>query len=166
MAKAKPKKAAVTKQTESAVPEMSAEQLAKAANVPAGFKAKRVLTLPVVTIKKKGESRVLTINDGIRISKVEGKLDKETGVREKPAKICTVTDAITGEMGTFLVPAVIQSNLEKEYCELILDKDGKVTGVVPGTEKYVGLTFHMANLGKRKDTQRYNDFSLSEVEAS
>ncbi len=141
---------------------MTGAQLAAASALPAGFKTAKILTLPVITIKKKGEGRVLTIKDAIRVSKVEGKVGAD-GVRQKPANICTAIDAVTGEMGTFLVPSVVQGNLEKEYAKVIFDKEGKAKGVEPGTEKYVGKTFHIVNLGKRSEGQRYNDFKIAEV---
>lgn len=165
MAKRKPSDKTDADKTADDAPEMSGAELAQKAKLPAGFKVAKILTLPTIVLKKKGEARILTIKDAIRISKVEGKKNAD-GTREKPAKICTAIDAQTGEMGTFLVPAVVQSNLEKEYAEVVMDKEGKITGVKPGTEKYVGKTFHIVNMGKRTPGQRYNDFTISEVTTS
>ena len=145
MPKAKPNAAKTGPKKQQVLDNAAAVAAAKA---PEGFKTKRVITLPTIVIKEPGTSRVLTLVDAFRISKVEAKPAAD-GTKVKPATICTATDAVSGEMGIFIVPTVVLSNLERDYPE----------------EGYVGKTFHIANLGKRKESQRYNDFSISEVEA-
>ncbi len=145
MAKAKPNAAGKAgKKTQV----LDTQAAVSAAKVPEGFKAKRVVTLPTIVIKEAGTARILKIVDAFRVSKVEGK-PMADGTKQKPATVCTATDMQTGEMGIFIVSAVVQSNLERDYPE----------------ESYVGKAFHISNLGKRKDTQKYNDFSITEVEA-
>ncbi len=112
--------------------------------LPAGFKTKRMVTMPSLSLKD-DEGRALLIVDAIRVSKV---VDKSPQKRE-PANICSVSDVETGEAFTFLVPKVVQANLERDY----------------PNEGYVGLTFYVENLGKRTESQRYNDFRIVELEA-
>lgn len=142
MAKAKPTSA--NKKARSAPVAAPAE----AANLPAGFKTKRIITLPTLSFKDVGKGRAVLFNDAMRESQVEGKPDKD-GVKPKKATIATVTDAQSGEMYICIVPTVVQSNLERDY---------------PG-EKYVGVTFWIVNMGKRKEGQRYNDYSIAEIDA-
>lgn len=122
------------------------------ADLPEGFKVKRSVTLPVIVIKKAGDFRVLKITDAMRISKIEDKKAAKTADGEKkrePATICTVIDVKSGEMGTFIVNAVVKSNLERDY----------------PNDSYVDKTFYIKNRGKRQESQRYNDFDIHEVEA-
>ena len=117
-------------------------------NLPEGIKLVRRLTMPSLVMKKLGERRFLAIADALRVSKVPGKVNKE-GVQEKPATICTVGDVETGEVFTWLVPAVVQSTFTQEY---------------EGTD-YVGRTFVVENLGKREG-KRHVDFAVAEVDPS
>ena len=123
--------------------------IASTTTMPAGFKAKRVITLPSLAIKNAGEAHTLKILDEMRISNVAGKVNKETGLPEKPATVCTAVDIGTGQQVIFIVSAVVKGNLERDY------PDGA----------YVGLLFYIKNMGKRKEGQRYNDFEIVEVEA-
>lgn len=116
--------------------------------IPAGFKVKRNITLPVLVLKVPNVPRIIKISEPMHVSTVPGKTLAD-GTREKPATICAVVDVETGETCNFLVPAVVQKNLDESY------PDGA----------YVGKTFYVENLGKRKDGQRYNDFKIMEVEA-
>lgn len=116
-------------------------------DLPEGIKAKRVVTLPSFAIKKPGESRTVKILDAMRVSKIVQKADEKGKTRE-PATICTVVDLATGEQATMIVAAVVKANLERDYAG----------------EKYVGLSFYIKNLGKRTESQRYNDFQIVEVE--
>lgn len=118
-----------------------------AAKIPDGFKVKRNITLPVLVLKKAGDKRIVEIQDEMRVSKIEQKADAQ-GKKREPATICTVADAQTGEQFTMLVPAVVKSNLLRDYPEA----------------KYVGKVFMIENMGKRTEAQRYNDFRIYEVE--
>lgn len=115
-------------------------------NLPAGFKMVRQITVPSLSIKKIGDFRVLRFNDEMRVSKVIEKAEAGKKPRE-PATICGVTDTATGELFTFIVPAVVKSNIERDYAEA----------------SYVGKVFYIKNMGKRNETQRYNDFQVLEV---
>jgi hypothetical protein len=117
-------------------------------SMPAGFKAKRVVTLPSMVLKAVGQAATVKILDEIRVSKVEGKPDAE-GKKQKPADICTVTNVESGEQAILLVPAVVKSNLERDY----------------PSAGYVDKVFFIRCDGKRKEGQRYNDFTIIEVEA-
>ncbi len=121
--------------------------------LPAGVTIKRRITLPSLAIKKAGESRILAFADAMRESKVVTK--QADGTERKPAMIATVGDCLTGEMFIFIVPTVVHANLARDYPATA---DG-----VPG---YVGKAFQIVNKGKRSDSQRYNDFEISEVEVN
>lgn len=116
------------------------------ANLPEGVKIVKRITLPSLAIKKAGESRILAFADQMRESKVITK--QADGTPRKPAMIATVGDCLTGEMFIFIVPTVVHANLERDYPD--------------GT--YVGKAFQVVNKGKRSESQRYNDFEISEVE--
>lgn len=126
--------------------------------LPAGVKVKRHVTLPSLAIKAAGQTEILTIMDEMRISTIKQKADA-TKPRE-PATICTAGKHGTGELVTFIVPAVVKSNLLRDYC--------KPSGVQELSEVkehgYVKKTFMISNRGKRNANQRYNDFEISEVE--
>lgn len=118
-----------------------------AANLPEGFKVKRSITLPVLVLKKQGDTATVLIQDAMRVSKVETKADA-SGKKREPATICTVVKVDSGEQFTMLVPAVVKANLLRDYPD----------------DDYVGKTFMIQNMGKRTEAQRYNDFRIFEVE--
>jgi hypothetical protein len=120
-----------------------------ARELPPGLVLKRRITLPSLSMKKKGDLRYLVIADVMRVSKVVDKPTADGKVKD-PATVCTVGDVLSGEVFTWLVPAVCKSNLQNEYQE----------------DTYVGKCFAVENMGRRSEGQRYNDFSLSEVDAS
>lgn len=122
---------------------------ATAAKLPEGFKIKRSITLPVLVLKKAGDSKTVKIQDAMRVSKIEQKADA-AGKKREPATICTVVEVLTGEQFTMLVPAVVKSNLLRDYPD----------------DTYVGKVFMIENMGKRTEAQRYNDFRIYEVEAA
>jgi hypothetical protein len=115
-------------------------------SLPAGYKTARVVTLPSLVLKEAGQSVTVKILDAIRVSQVKGKPDKD-GKEQKAADICTIADVTTGEQAILLVPAVVKSNLERDYVD----------------EGYVGDVFFLRCDGKRKAGQRYNDFTIIEV---
>ncbi|MHB8674563.1 MAG: hypothetical protein ACYDAK_12925 [Candidatus Limnocylindrales bacterium] len=121
--------------------------------LPQGIELKRRLTLPSLVMKTKGEIRFLAIADALRASKVPGKVNKSTGEQEKPATICTVGDVQTGEVFTWLVPAVVKSVFEQEKPDGAAD------------DWYVGKCFMVENLGKREG-KRHVDFAVAEVDPS
>jgi hypothetical protein len=133
----------------SAANKEAAPPVAMNVKLPEGFKVKRQVTLPSLALKQVNVSRVLRINDEMRISKIQDKPDAQ-GKKREPATICTVTDLETGVLYTLIVPAVVKANLERDY------PDGK----------YVGLAFQITNMGKRSESQRYNDYQILEVEAA
>lgn len=126
-------------------------------NLPKGIALVRRLTMPSLVMKKLGERRFLAIADALRVSRVPGKPlkvpvkleDGSVQTHEKPATICTVGDVETGEVFTWLVPAVVQSTFTQDY---------------EGTD-YVGRTFMVENLGKREG-KRHVDFAVAEVDPS
>lgn len=127
------------------------------ANLPAGITVKRHVTLPSLAIKEKGQAEILTIMDPLRVSKIKQK-DKESN--REPATICTIGRHVgehnpkaTQGMFTFIVPTVVKGNLERDYVD---EKTGEI--------HYVGKSFFIRNLGKRTESQRYNDFEIFEVD--
>lgn len=116
--------------------------------LPEGMRVARVVTMPSLVMKEVNEPRCLLVVSEMRVSTVKGKKNAD-GTYEKPATVCDVGDIQTGEQMVFLVPAVVQKNLEDMY---------------PNAE-YVGKTFYIENLGKRKSGQRYNDFKIVELAA-
>ena len=123
-------------------------------DIPEGYKAKRAITLPSLSIKP-GTFYNLRIEDAMRISTVRDKPAFEADGKTKkkprdPATICTVTDVITGEQYTYLVNSVVQENLRRDF----------------PNDTYVGKVFKIANMGKRQENQKYYDFSIIELEAS
>jgi hypothetical protein len=125
--------------------------LATSRTLPEGITLKRRLTLPSLVLKTMGEVRFLAVADAIRASKVPGK-KKPDGTYEDPATICTVGDVQTGEVFTWLVPAVVKSVFVQEAPENQPDW-------------YVGKCFMIENRGKREG-RRHTDFSVTEVDAS
>ncbi len=117
------------------------------ANLPSGFKVTRRVTMPSLALKKTGDNRVLLFMDAMRVSNIKGKPDADGKTRE-PATVSTVTDLQTGEQLIFIVPSVVKANLERDYPK----------------DSYVGKAFAIENRGRRNENQRYNDFSIMEVE--
>lgn len=115
------------------------------ANLPAGMKIKRVITVPSLVMKTQNEGRFLRFDEKIHPSKVPGKV--VDGKQEKPANVALVTDIATGEQLNFLVPAVVIANLNEEY----------------PAGAYVGKIFAIQNVGKREN-KRYTDFRIAECE--
>ena len=134
-----------------------AVSMALSAPLPSGIVLKRRLTVPSLVMKTKGERRFLAIADALRESKVPGKQlkapikleDGTVQTHEKPATICTVGDVETGEVFTWLVPAVVKSTFVQEG-------EG---------DWYVGRCFMVENLGKREG-KRHVDFAVAEVDPS
>lgn len=123
------------------------------AQLPVGIVITRRITMPSLVMKKAGVVAYLTIVDAMRISTVKNKPAKGPDGKDRPvdpATICTVGDILTGEMYTFLVPAVVRENLIRDY---------------PG-DAYVGKCFMIENKGKRNEGQRYWDFAIAEIDAS
>lgn len=114
-------------------------------SLPTNVKLKRVVTMPSLVIKTVGEAHTLLFMTSIRKSTVviKGKED------EKPANIANVRDMTNGREFIFLVPTVVQKNLEQEYPD----------------DSFVGKMFYIQHLGKRKEGQRYVDFGIAEVES-
>lgn len=141
MAKGKTKEKAADKPSANTMPVPANIQL------PAGFKAKRLVTVPTLVIKgSDAPARILTINDAMRESTYKD--SDPTKAKEKPATICGVTDAQDGAVYQFIVPSVVEANLKRDY-----PNDG-----------YVTKSFRIQCLGKRPG-KRYWDFSVMEVEA-
>jgi len=111
--------------------------------MPEGLTVTRRVTMPSLALKTPGQGRALLIQDAMRISQIKDKTDQ----KREPATICTVTDMKSGEMFTFIVPAVVRENLVRDY----------------PSDSYVGKGFWIVNKGKRTETQRYNDFEITEV---
>jgi hypothetical protein len=134
--------------------------------LPAGVTIKRHVTLPSLAIKNPGQAEILTILDPMRVSKIKQKVELDSAGKPKaprePATICTVgrhagehnPSAKTGQF-TFIVPAVVRENLERDYPA---DADGVVG--------YVGKSFYIVNCGKRTESQRYNDFQIAEADVA
>lgn len=112
--------------------------------LPAGIKVKRAVTLPSLVLKNLGQSTMIQFTTSVRISTVVDKKD----TKREPAKIANVRDITTGQEFIFLVPSVVLANLERDY----------------PNEGYVNAAFFIRNDGKRTETQRYNDFTIVEVE--
>lgn len=130
-------------------------------NMPEGFKVKRQITLPTLSMKTPSQAKILRFDEAMKVSTY---VDPDpTKAKEKPATIAMVTDMENGQIFQFIVPSVVQANLERDYCETKKDKEGKVVEVLKAN--YVGLIFRIENLGKRPG-KRYWDFSIFEVEAS
>ena len=109
-----------------------------------GFRVKKLVTVPSLVMKIHGEERILRFDTPITVSTVRDPKKPD----EKPANVATVTDMETGEPFIFLVPAVVQANLEQNY-----------TG-----EAYVDKIFQIKHLGK-DPAKRYVNFGIAEVEA-
>lgn len=145
MATKKSKSSKGTQDNENQLPKAPGAAItAPPASLPEGFTVKRRITLPSLALKQVGQGRALKIMEEMRISKVKDKSDQ----KREPATVCPVTDMATGEVFTFIVPAVVRENLRDNYPD----------------DSYVGKTFWIVNKGKRSESQRYNDFEVSEVE--
>lgn len=126
---------------------------ALAVALPAGFKVRRAVTLPSLSIKA-GTFYCLKLLDALRVSTVKDKpgfeADGKTPKKPRdPATICTAVDVVTGEQYTYLCNAVVCENLKRDYPD----------------NGYIGKVFKIANMGKRTENQRYYDFSIIELEA-
>lgn len=110
-----------------------------------GRKVKKILTLPVFSLKDEGTVLAVKILEPLYV----GKPQQNGKEGEKPADICHVLNLDSGEMGQIIVPAMVKSKLE-EY----------------GNESYVDLCFELENLGKidGKGGKRYNSFRVLEIE--
>lgn len=142
-AAAKPEQTAVATQAPANLP-------TRAQALPPGVKLVKRITLPSLALKNKGETRILAIADAMRVSTIQDKKGADGTKPRDPATICTVGDVMTGEVFTFIVPSVVKANLNRDY-----PNDG-----------YVGRAFLIEHMGKRNESQRYADFSLSEVDVS
>jgi hypothetical protein len=116
--------------------------------LPEGTKVKRHVTLPSLAIKKDGQQESLFILDELRVSKITAKKDGDKP--REPATICSAVKIDTGEQVTFIVPAVVKANLERDY----------------PNGAYVKKAFLIQNKGKRTESQRYNDFAILELDLS
>lgn len=115
--------------------------------VPEGFKPKRAVTLPAIVLKE-GETRCLRITEAMHVSAAKADKKNKEGKEMDPATVCAAVDVESGEMGNFVVPAVVRGNLEEKY---------------PG-DAYVGCVFQITHMGKRAG-KRYADFTVIELEA-
>lgn len=138
-----------SKRKERGEPAVNQAPVIQPANLPEGFKVKRQITLPSLAIKAQNESHILRFDSAMRVSDVMDKPKGDAKPRD-PATIANVTEVTTGEQFIFIVPTVVKKNLERDY------KD----------DAYVGCVFQITNKGKRKESQRYNDFSIAELETA
>jgi hypothetical protein len=111
--------------------------------IVAGFKLKKIITVPSLVMKVPEQQFVLRFDTAITVSKVIDPKKPD----EKPASVATVTDMETCAQYIFLVPAVVKANLEQEFPE----------------ESYVGKIFLIKNLGQNVG-KRYVNFGIAEVE--
>lgn len=122
------------------------------ANVAAGYKVKRQVILPSLSLKE-GEARTLKILEAMRVSTVKSERKRAKGEKDdgpqKPATVCPVVDVASGENYTLIVPAVMEGNLRENYPD----------------DAYVGKVFYVLKKPKRPG-KRYFDLELSEVEAA
>lgn len=130
-------------------------------SMPEGYKVKRVLTLPSLVLKTAGSGAVIRFDSVPRVSKVKDKKD----TKREPATIADVTIVAdgggfaAGEKRIFLIPAVVLSNLARDYGKGNEDGNGELDAI-----DIVGKVFAVQNMGKRTETQRYNDFNIAELE--
>lgn len=147
-----PKEQPVAASTSTALSPAVAASTIAAMNLPAGVTLKRHVTLPSLAIKVVGQQEILFIMDAIRVSKIKQKIELNVDGTQKaarePAQICTAGKHGTGELVTFIVPAVVRENLVRDY----------------PNDSYVGKSFVIQNKGKRTEAQRYNDFAIVEVD--
>lgn len=124
-------------------PKGGAEHAPEVAGLPEGFKAKRSVILPTLSLQV-GQARVLRFNSAMRQSTIN---DPDPKKKMKPATICQVTDVQTKENYNMIVPAVLESSLKEGY----------------PADAYVDKTFYVLKKPKRAG-KRYFDFELTEVE--
>lgn len=124
--------------------EIQAPVAASPVALPAGFKVKRNVIMPTLSLAV-NVPLTLRIDDEIRVSTYIDP-DPKKG-KQKPADICSVTDMETGVTSILLVPSVMLSALERDY---------------PNAE-YVGCVFGVQKLPKRPG-KRYFDIQLVELE--
>jgi hypothetical protein len=144
--KVKPSPTEVVDQETGEVRSAPAGAITPITSVLGNFRLKRRVTVPSLVIKGLGSKAIVTINSAIDDSKVKDPKKPN----EKPARVCDAFNHLDGRDYKFLVPTVVEKNLEMEY------PDGG----------YVGKTFAIQHLGKRAEGQRYNDFEVAEVEAA
>lgn len=144
MASRKGKKAQEPEKPEGEEQVERAPQPGEVSTLPAGFKVKKQVILPVLSLQV-AKGRILKILDAMRVSNI--KADPSKPVREKPATVCGVVDATTGENFVLIVPAVMEGNLREQYPK----------------DSYVGKTFFIMKKPKRPG-KRYFDIELSEVD--
>ena len=130
-----------------------------------GFKVKRQITMPTLTMKEASPAMVLRFNSRMALSTY---VDPDPNkVKEKPATVADVTDMSNGMVYKFLVPSVVEANLRRDYdAEVKVSGEGKSAKITEdkGEHLYVGKCFQIQCLGKRPN-KRYRDFSVLEVEA-
>ena len=130
-----------------------------------GFKVKRQITMPTLTMKEASPAMVLRFNSRMALSTYVDPDPKK--VKEKPATVADVTDMATGMAYKFLVPSVVEANLRRDFdAEVKVSGEGKSAKITEdkGEHEYVGKCFQIQCLGKRPG-KRYRDFSILEVEA-
>jgi hypothetical protein len=110
-------------------------------------KIKRHVTLPTLSKLKDGQTIYIRFDSVMTISKVVKPVLKPGDKPEEPATIAQVTMLDTGELYTFLVPAVVKSVLNEEY-----PKDA-----------YLGKGFAIQQVGQ-KDGKRYKNYTVAELE--
>ena len=155
-------KANKPKQTDK--PEATAPVIPQA-SVMTGFKVKRQITMPTLTMKEASPAMVLRFNSRMALSTYVDPDPKKQ--KEKPATVADVTDVTTGAIYKFLVPSVVDANLRRDYdAEVKVSGEGKNAKIVEdkGEHTYVGKCFQIQCLGKRPG-KRYRDFSILEVDA-
>ena len=110
-----------------------------------GFKVKKVLTLPVFSLKTEGSVVAFKVLDAMYVGKPQAGAE----ANDKPADICNVVNLETGEVGQIIVPAMLKSKFEADY-------EG---------DDYVGRGFEVENLGKKKGKSRtYNNYRIVELD--
>jgi hypothetical protein len=109
-------------------------------------KVKRHVTLPTLGKLKDGQVIYIRFDSVMSVSKVT-KPQKDGQPKEEPATIAQVTMLDTGELYTFLVPAVVKSVLNEEYPK----------------ETYLGKGFAITQVGQ-KDGKRYKNYTVAELE--
>jgi hypothetical protein len=107
-----------------------------------GFKVSKLVTIPQLSIKYTGNSCAIKITSAIAESKVPPKNG------EQPASVIHCVNLEDGQICVFIVPAVVMFNLTRDY----------------PNDSYVGKSFFIKNLGRRKEGQRYGDYGIVELE--
>jgi len=133
--------------------------------LPAGWKIKRTITMPTLTMKDASPARLLRFDTKMELSTYVDPDPKKS--KEKPATVSNVTDVQTGEIFKFLVSSVVEANLRRDYdAEVKVTGEGKAAKITEdkGEHTYIGKVFQIQCMGKRPG-KRYRDFSMKEVEA-